>query len=33
MRDPLSPDEFRQVGLAVFAVGCLLIWLASRLFR
>jgi uncharacterized protein YjeT (DUF2065 family) len=33
MRDPLSPNELQQVGLVVFAVGCVLIWIASRLFR
>jgi len=33
MRDPLSPNELQQVGLVVFAVGCLAIWIASRLFR
>jgi uncharacterized protein YjeT (DUF2065 family) len=33
MRDPLSPNELNQVGLVVLAVGCLAIWIASRLLR
>jgi uncharacterized protein YjeT (DUF2065 family) len=33
MREPLSPNELNQVGLVVFAIGCILIWIASRIFR
>lgn len=33
MRDPLTSGEFRLVGLAVFLVGCLVIWLAARIWR
>lgn len=33
MRDSLSPNELQQVGLAVFVVGCVLIWIASRVLR
>lgn len=33
MREPLSPNELNQVGLLVFAIGCAIIWIASRIFR
>jgi len=33
MREPLSPNELQQVGLVVFALGCVVIWIASRVLR